>query len=252
MAAYELGKDVLIQSQELTIGRDAYAKALDHIGSGDWEDYQYPAELIEGTQTWKLLANGSAFPNGLDTSKQYVLYRNEFLVPVTAYDGTNTLTSVDHQVLGASAIIFSGLGMPSNLVPGRIYYLVTVTTDTFRVSETSGGAPIANLGALTASPISCFMTSPSKRSAPVFTGSVQTGGDTEIGTVGQDTVSLEAEGQADRAQSNHDVLVGFLQKMQRANAALADGEAVWWRMEPWASTPGSDKDNVLISYEKDS
>ena len=63
---------------------------------------------------------------------------NEFSVDLTA----NTVKVPAHGYAANDKIVFYGGTVPTGLTEGTVYFAVTVTTDTFQVSATSGGAAI--------------------------------------------------------------------------------------------------------------
>jgi len=63
---------------------------------------------------------------------------NEFSVDVTA----DTVKVPAHGYAANQKIVFYGDTVPAGLVEGTVYFAVTITTDTFQVSATSGGAAI--------------------------------------------------------------------------------------------------------------
>jgi len=56
--------------------------------------------------------------------------------------GTNVFTSNTHRLENTNTIRFYGDDLPAPLVEGTLYYVIDKTTNTWKVSETSGGAEV--------------------------------------------------------------------------------------------------------------
>lgn len=86
------------------------------------------------TVKWLGLWNGTTYigysPNASNPK--------EFIVNAT----TDVFTCPAHGFLTNATITIYGDTMPTGLTEGATYYAVNVTTDTFQVAATSGGAPI--------------------------------------------------------------------------------------------------------------
>ncbi|MCI3271399.1 SU10 major capsid protein [Streptomyces cylindrosporus] len=60
-----------------------------------------------------------------------------------ATSATDTITATAHGLSVGNKIVFTAIGAMAGVVPGRIYYVVTVTdANNFKISSTSGGAAI--------------------------------------------------------------------------------------------------------------
>lgn len=180
MTAYT--NDVPVQSPLLDIGDDVYAKPQPI--DTDWLTDNVLGEPVVGFKTWNLQAAG------LDYAVSYIVFKNAHKPQVTTYNGTDTLTVVGHGITADGRIYCSGANIPANIVAGKPYYLVADTADTFKLSLTSGGAAIADLGSVTGT-LNMFVTATEKRSAS----------DEQLGALGADEAVLVGEGQATRADA---------------------------------------------------
>jgi hypothetical protein len=59
-----------------------------------------------------------------------------------ATSATDTITSTAHGLVDGDKIVFTNTSTATGIVAGRIYYVDQLTTDTFKVSSSSGGAAI--------------------------------------------------------------------------------------------------------------
>lgn len=59
-----------------------------------------------------------------------------------ATSATDTVTSTAHGLVDGNKIVFTATGAATGIIAGRTYYVDQLTTDTFKVSSSSGGAPI--------------------------------------------------------------------------------------------------------------
>ncbi|MFC3980176.1 SU10 major capsid protein [Streptosporangium jomthongense] len=59
-----------------------------------------------------------------------------------ATSATDTVTSTGHGLVDGDKIVFTAVGAATGIIPGRAYYVDQQTTDTFKVSTSSGGAAI--------------------------------------------------------------------------------------------------------------
>lgn len=59
-----------------------------------------------------------------------------------ASSATDTITSTAHGLANDTAIVFSAVGAATNIVPGRVYYVASKATDTFKVVSAVGGTAI--------------------------------------------------------------------------------------------------------------
>jgi hypothetical protein len=55
---------------------------------------------------------------------------------------TDTFTKTSHGMSDADKIVFTAVGAASNIVKGRVYYVVSSAANTFKVAATSGGTAI--------------------------------------------------------------------------------------------------------------
>ena len=66
-----------------------------------------------------------------------------FIASATTVDvGTDTITAPAHGLINNTIVRFSGSSLPAPLVAGTNYYVISTTTDTFKVSATLGGPAI--------------------------------------------------------------------------------------------------------------
>lgn len=59
-----------------------------------------------------------------------------------ATSATDTISSTGHGLSNGNKIVFTATGAATNIVAGRIYYVVSAATDTFKVATTSGGSAL--------------------------------------------------------------------------------------------------------------
>ncbi|MFH8619168.1 DUF5309 family protein [Streptomyces sp. NPDC017979] len=59
-----------------------------------------------------------------------------------ATSATDTITSTAHGLVDGDRVVFTATGAATGVVAGRAYYVDQITTDTFKVSTSAGGAPI--------------------------------------------------------------------------------------------------------------
>jgi hypothetical protein len=61
---------------------------------------------------------------------------------LSATSATDTVTSAGHGLSNGDTVVFVNTGAATGIVAGRVYYVVSGSTDTFKVSATSGGSAI--------------------------------------------------------------------------------------------------------------
>lgn len=59
-----------------------------------------------------------------------------------ATSATDTITSTAHGLVDGNKVVFTATGAATGIVAGRTYYVDQITTDTFKVSTSAGGAAI--------------------------------------------------------------------------------------------------------------
>lgn len=59
-----------------------------------------------------------------------------------ATSATDTITSAGHGLTDGTKIVFTEVGDATNIVPGRVYYVVSAATDTFKVATSEGGSAL--------------------------------------------------------------------------------------------------------------
>ena len=188
-------------------GDDVYGKPLDgNLTGANWDDDSEAAIEVADTNVYEIV---------LDETKGYIFYRNEHLQSFTADAGTDVITANAHGLINGETLRFKGGDLPSGLVQVTLYYVRDVTTNTFKVAATSGGAAInladAGSGVMT-------FTAPSKRSKA---------SDTKIGTapiVKAATLTGEAEGEIAAAVVTA-INADATQTTARTNAATAATQA---------------------------
>lgn len=195
-------------------GDDVYAKPLDGNFSGsNWPDDSVAAIEVSDTNVYEIT---------LDETKGYVLYLNGHSQSFTANAGTDVITANSHGLTDGATLRFKGGDLPAPLAQSTIYYLRDVTTHTFKVAATAGGAAtdITDAGSGTMT-----FTAPSKRSKA---------GDTKIGTVPAIRASqLTAEGEFDtkldaiKAKTD---LIGTVSSGINRNGSYVDAGAVIIRL----------------------
>ena len=77
--------------------------------------------------------------------KQRPIYFNppdEVGIACTIEMTANTVTKTNHGLLNDTRVMFSGASLPTELIAGVLYFVVTATTNTFQVSKTLGGSVI--------------------------------------------------------------------------------------------------------------
>jgi len=66
----------------------------------------------------------------------------EISVGATAVAATDTFTSAGHGLIANDPVRLRGTLLPAGVVEGQTYYVVSPTANTFKLSETSGGAAV--------------------------------------------------------------------------------------------------------------
>jgi hypothetical protein len=74
----------------------------------------------------------------ISTNKSFVTGSTE----VTAASATDTVTFATHGLANGDQVTFTNVDVATNIRPDRTYYVVSSTTNTFKVSATSGGSAI--------------------------------------------------------------------------------------------------------------
>ena len=59
-----------------------------------------------------------------------------------ATSATDTITSTSHGLSNGDAIVFTDVGAAANIVVGRVYYVLSVATNTFKVATSVGGSAL--------------------------------------------------------------------------------------------------------------
>jgi hypothetical protein len=59
-----------------------------------------------------------------------------------ATSATDTITSAGHGLSNGDTVVFTNTGVATNIVAGRVYYVVSSATDTFKVATSSGGSAL--------------------------------------------------------------------------------------------------------------
>ncbi|GGS88466.1 DUF5309 family protein [Nonomuraea spiralis] len=59
-----------------------------------------------------------------------------------ATSATDTITSTGHGLVDGNKIVFTAVGAATGIIPGRVYYVDQIDTNTFKVSTSSGGSAI--------------------------------------------------------------------------------------------------------------
>jgi hypothetical protein len=59
-----------------------------------------------------------------------------------ATSATDTITSAGHGLSNGDTVVFTNTGVATNIVAGRVYYVVSGATDTFKVATSSGGSAL--------------------------------------------------------------------------------------------------------------
>ncbi|MBX3267106.1 MAG: hypothetical protein KF831_10400 [Acidobacteria bacterium] len=85
----------------------------------------------------------------------------------TANSATDVITCTAHGYSNGDMIIHLGGDLPAPIVAGQIYYVRDVTTDTYKIAETSGGAAI-NLTTNGSGTLTVFRNDPEQGIDPIF------------------------------------------------------------------------------------
>lgn len=98
---------------------------------------------------------------GYPSAKLYLQMPWKSVFSMTVTGGLITVTN--HELSNGNAVMFTGSGtMPTGLVEGQRYYVIDVTTDTFKVSSTVAGAAIPltsnSSGSLTVNKLITYFT----------------------------------------------------------------------------------------------
>lgn len=176
MPAYS--QDQVVKSPFLQLGDDVYAKPLDSI-TDPWFTTMVMGEPVVGSLVWQLVSTQ------LDTSKNYLVYRNVSSVTFTADAGTDQIQASGHGLTESTRVYFKGADLPAPLIVGKPYYVMASPgTNDFQISESDGGSAvdITDAGSGT-----MRYTATTGRSSS----------DTEIGTLQAAGESLIAEGELD-------------------------------------------------------
>lgn len=152
----------VIKSAFTSSGDDVYGKPTDGNFAGtNWTDDSVAATEIADTNVYEIV---------LDETKGYIFYLNGHSQSFTADAGTDVITANAHGLSNGQTLRFKGADLPGGLVQVTVYYVRDVTTNTFKLAATGGGAAIditdAGSGTMT-------FTAPSQRSKA---------GDRDIGT----------------------------------------------------------------------
>lgn len=80
--------------------------------------------------------------HAVTTTSGYAKHEITAATGFTADAGTDVFTRAAHGLVNGMAIKLSGASIPSNLSPSNNYFVVSATTDTFKISDTQGGSAI--------------------------------------------------------------------------------------------------------------
>jgi hypothetical protein len=127
------------------------------VQGGDFSALGWVADTVAAIE----VPGTKAFEMDVDPTKDYLTYINQHVQSFTADAGTDVITANAHGLLNGETLRFKGSDLPGGLAQITVYYVRDVTTNTFKVAATSGGAAInltdAGSGTMT-------FTAPSKRS----------------------------------------------------------------------------------------
>lgn len=115
----------------------------------DWQIEQMLKQMILDVE-WSFLNGSYAKPADNSTARKtrglveaITTNKIERGTAITgATSATDTITSTAHGLANDTAIVFSAVGAATNIVPGRVYYVASKTTDTFKVVSAVGGTAI--------------------------------------------------------------------------------------------------------------
>lgn len=132
-------RDALVQTQYVTISQfNTLLKKLDTDPILDDSDYFSSLELTVGKQLNVYL---TALIDKLNIDDGAIITQN--FVSGDVDTGTDTVTITSHGYSEDQLVRFtSSVSLPGGIVANQAYYIIDVTTDTFRISETVGGTAV--------------------------------------------------------------------------------------------------------------
>lgn len=115
----------------------------------DWQIEQMLKQMILDVE-WSFINGTYAKPGSNGTARQtrglVAAITTNKLSRGTSITGassaTDTITSTAHGLANDTAIVFSSVGAASGIIPGRVYYVASKATDTFKVVSAVGGTAI--------------------------------------------------------------------------------------------------------------
>lgn len=124
-------------------------KASNVQSERDWQIEQMLKQMILDVE-WSFLNGTYAKPGSNASARQTrglisaittnKIERGTAIAGATS--ATDTITSTAHGLANDTAIVFSAVGAATNIVPGRVYYVASKATDTFKVVSAVGGTAI--------------------------------------------------------------------------------------------------------------
>lgn len=175
-------RTIVITSLLISSGDDVFAKdtAGDFSGT-DWGEGVVAANEIDDTGVYEVV---------VDSTKNYVVYRNGTSQAFTADAGTDVITANDHGLTNGQSVLFQGDDLPAPLEQSTTYYVIEATTHAFKVEATlSGGA----VNITDAGSGSMVIVAPSKRSKAA---------DVQLGQITGSPEALIGEGELDNLAAN--------------------------------------------------